>query len=72
VNISAISLAGLNQAQAGFEKAAGKLTSATGAEDSVDLSGAAVGIIQAKDSFEAQIVVLKADEMETSTLSLLA
>ncbi len=70
MNVTSIALTGVNNTQAAFESAAKKLSGTTG--DVVDLSTAAVGLIQAKNSFEANIDVLKkADEIEKSTLSLL-
>jgi hypothetical protein len=79
MEISAIALRGLDQAQAQLEQAGGQLAS-IGANssdgipaDTVDLSQAAVSLLSAKNEFAANLKVLKiADELQRQTLDLLA
>jgi hypothetical protein len=79
MQISAIALQGLNQAQAQVEQAGGRLAS-IGANtvdgtpvDTADLSTAAVSLLSAKDSFATNIKLLKvADEMQGQAINLLA
>jgi hypothetical protein len=79
MQISAIALQGLNQAQSQVDKAFGTLAS-LGANpddgtsvDTVDLSTAAVSLISAKNVFSTDIQMLKvADEMQGQALQLLA
>jgi len=77
VDISAIALQGLEQAQAQFGQAAGRLAS-TGATstgtnvDTVDLSAETVSLLSAKNAFATNIDVLKiANEMQSSLVDLL-
>jgi hypothetical protein len=71
MEISAIALQGLNQAQAQVEQAGGRLAS-IGANsgdgmpvDSVDLSDAAVSLLSGKNAFATDIKLLKvADEIQ--------
>jgi flagellar hook protein FlgE len=79
VELTAIALQGLDRAQAGLEKAAGRLSSiaAPPAEnapaDTIDLSAAAVGLLEARQDFAANLNVLKtADRMERKAIDLLA
>jgi hypothetical protein len=79
VDLTAISLQGLERAQAGFERSAGRMASATspgiGAvpEDISDLSTAAVEFLSARRDVELNLKVLaSANEMERQTLNLLA
>jgi flagellar hook protein FlgE len=78
VDISAIALQGLQQAESQFARAASQLSSAGvapdgGAGDMVDLSAAAVALISAKDDYASNLATVKiADEMERDTVNLLA
>ena len=75
MDISAIALGGLNQAQTNFETAARRIASVgSGApEDSVDLTSSIVSLIQAKNDFAANLKTVKvADEMQRTALDLLA
>lgn len=79
MEISAIALQGLNQAQAQVEQAGGRLASigASSGEgspvDTADLSEAAVSLLSAKNAFATNIKLLKvANEMESQAISLLA
>jgi len=79
MEISAITAAeGLNRAGSQFDKAASKIASATagsdadGSVDTVDLSGAMVGLLAAKDNFGANLKVAQtADRMEREAINLL-
>lgn len=79
MEISAIALQGLNQAQAQVEQAGGRLAS-IGANsgdgtpvDTANLSEAAVSLLTGKNAFAANIQLLKvADEMQSQAISLLA
>ena len=76
MDISAIALSGLNQAQTNFETAARRVASAGGSnapEDTVDLSANMVALIQAKNDFTANLNTVKvADEMQRTALDMLA
>jgi hypothetical protein len=72
VDISAIALGGLNQAQSKFENAAKRVASG-GSGDTVELSSDAVAMISAKNDYAVNIQALKvADNMQRSVLDLLA
>lgn len=76
--MSAIALAGLERASAQFENAAARVTapaatSGDGGPDTVDLSTAAVALLNARDNFAANIQMLKiADDMQRTAIELLA
>lgn len=79
MEITAIALQGLEQAQAQLEQAAGRLSgvaavSTDGAPvDTVDLSAEMVALLSAKNDFAMNInVIKKADEMQASLMDLLA
>jgi flagellar hook-basal body complex protein FliE len=66
---------GLQQSEAQFDRAAAKIavpfTSSAGQGDIVDLSAVAVAMMEAKNSFQANIQVLKVDnQMQQSMLSI--
>jgi lipase chaperone LimK len=68
MNISAIALGGLEQAQSSLDNAAKRIASDTSLPDSKD----AVILIQAKNDTASNIAVLKtADDLQKSTISLL-
>lgn len=72
MDISAIALGGLQDAQAKLERSAARLAAAN-PSDTVDLSTAAVDLLSSKSIFEANIEVLKiADRMYKQTLDLFA
>ena len=73
MDISAIALGGLNQAQGNFEKAARRIASGGAASgDATDLASDTVSLISARNDFAANIKTLKvADEMQRTTLDLL-
>ncbi len=72
MNVSAIATNGLHQAEAGFEKAASQLSNAADATDSVSLSDAAVGMIEDRDAYSANIQSLKvADRMEKEAIDII-
>ncbi|MBZ5618170.1 MAG: hypothetical protein LAQ69_05445 [Acidobacteriia bacterium] len=79
MDISAIALQGLNQAQAQLEQAGGRLAS-IGADstegmpvDTTDLSQAAVALLSPKNEFAANIASLKVgNELQRQVLDLLA
>jgi len=74
VQIQAVALAALSQAEAGVSAASQRLSAAAaGSADSVTLSSAAVELLQARTAFEAAIEVTKTvDEIAESTLDVLA
>jgi hypothetical protein len=79
MQISAIALQGLNQAQAQVEHAGRQLASigsntGDGADvDTADLSTAAVSLLSGKDAFATNIQLLKvADKMQGQAINLLA
>ena len=80
MDVSAIALSGLQQAQSQFEQSAAKVASAgatasTGGmpTDTVDLSAEMVAQLSAKNQFSANLSMLKtADQMMKSTIDLLA
>jgi flagellar basal body rod protein FlgG len=73
MSVSSAALSGLNQAQATFENAAKRIGSAGLPGDSVDLTAAAVDLIQAKNDFEANLKSLTvADELDKSAIDLVA
>ena len=79
MDISAIALGGLNQAQTNFDTAVRRIASGgsgapgSGAgEDTVDLSSNIVSLLQAKNDFEANLKAVKiGDEMQRTALDLL-
>lgn len=72
MNISAIALGGLEQAQADLLRASQQAAHPAEPVDAVSLSNEAVAVISAKNQFEAGISVLEtADQMEQSALSIL-
>ena len=79
MDISSIALSGLERAQSGFEQAAveiagmGAPPSSSPPVDTVDLSAAAVNLMESRAAFTANIAMLKAaDRMERQSLDLLA
>jgi len=79
VELSAIALRGLTQAQDQLESAAERLSpvksaSATGPpHDIADLSQAMADLLQGKDAFAANLKIVKVgDELERRTIDLLA
>jgi flagellar basal body rod protein FlgG len=78
MELSAIALQGLEQAQVQFEHAAAQVTASTATSDgtpvdTVDLSQAMVLLLSARNQFEANIAVLKtADEMQRQVFDVLA
>lgn len=72
MDVSGITLNGLERAQTAFESAAAKVGNPASSEDSVSLSSGAVALIQAKDDFSANIAAAKvADEMTKATIDLI-
>ncbi len=72
MNISAIALGGLEQAQADLLRASQHAVNPAEPVDVVSLSSEAVAVIAAKNQFEAGISVLQtADQMEQSALALI-
>jgi len=70
MQISAIALQGLEQAQTQFDRSASRLASAPA--DSVDLSAEAVSLIAARNFFETNLKVLEiAGKMQSAALNLL-
>jgi hypothetical protein len=66
---------GIQRAEAQFDRAAAKIsvpfTSSPGQGDIVDLSAVAVAMMESKNSFQANIQVLKVDnQMQQSLLSI--
>lgn len=79
MDLSAIALQGLDQAQAALESAATKIASVgtlspdSPGVDSVDLSAEMVALLSAKNAFSVNIATLKvADEVQKSTIDILA
>ena len=79
MDISAIALQGLNQAQAQLEQTGGRLASIGDntpdgtSVDTANLSDAAVSLLSAKNAFSTGIQLLKvADEMQSQAINLLA
>ncbi len=73
MNVTATALQGLDRAAAGFDTAARKMESTpTDGMDSVELSAAAVGMLAAKNMYEANLNLMKtAQEMEKHLLDVL-
>lgn len=72
MNISAIALGGLEQAQIQLESAASSLAGAAGS-DSVDLSAGIVALMSAKNNFAVNISIMKtADEIQKYAIDLMA
>jgi flagellar hook protein FlgE len=77
MDVSAIALQGLQQAQTQLENTAQRLSAAGSSADgtpvdTADLSQAAVALLTAKNQFNANINVLKvADQMQKSVINLL-
>ena len=72
MDVSAIALQGLEQAQSQFDAAARRIA-AQPADDAVSLSEEAVALMSSKNQFTANINVMKvADRIKKTTLSLLA
>lgn len=79
MDLSAIALQGLQQADAQLESAAGKIasfgaSSPSGANlDVVDLSAAVVALLSAKNSYSANLGTVKvANEIQKTSIDLLA
>jgi len=73
VDVTAISLPGLERAQASFERAAGRMASAPQPVDAVDLSTAAVDLLTARQDFTLNLKVLEtSQQIQRETLDLLA
>lgn len=77
MQVTYTALGGLQQAEELMERSASRLARAPlsmGApQDEVSLSGEAISVLAAKTSYEANLGAIKvADEMQKSTLSLLA
>jgi flagellar hook protein FlgE len=78
MDISAIALAGLEQAQAGLENAASSLAGAIGSSDlsssdTVDLSAGIVALMSAKNDFAVNATVMKtADEVQKYAVDMMA
>jgi len=79
MDLSAIALQGIDQAEAGLEAAASGLPSAAGlsadgaAPDTVTLSSEVVALLSARDQFSVGVATLKiADETQKSAVNLLA
>ena len=73
MELAAISVQGLERAQASFERAAGRMASAAAPVDAVDLSTAAVDLLTARQDFTLNLSVLETSkQMELATLELLA
>lgn len=72
MDISGITVSGLERAQTAFESAAVKVGDPASSEDAVSLSSGVVTLIQAKDVFSANISAAKAaDEMTRATIDLI-
>jgi flagellar basal body rod protein FlgC len=72
MDISGVTLDGLERAQTAFESAAAKVGNPSSSEDSVNLSSGAVAMIQAQDAYYANIAAAKAtDEMTRATIDLI-
>lgn len=79
MDLSAIALRGLHQAQAKLEEAAARLVSPTASSpegtpfDTVDLSAAAVALLSSRNEFVTNIKVLHtADEIERQAINVFA
>ena len=73
MQISAIALQGMQQAEARVEVSAQRLAGTADPGDTTDLSQEAVALLQARNSFAANVQVAKiANEMEKRTVDLLA
>ncbi len=77
MDLSAIALQGLEQAQVQLEKTATRLASAGAPDgatwDTVDLSAEMVALLSAKNQFSANLSTLKiADEIEKNVIDLMA
>ena len=77
MDLSAIALQGIDQAEIQLEKAATRVASAgsldaTGS-DTVDLSGEMVALLSAKNEFSVNLQTLKiADEVQSNVIDLMA
>jgi hypothetical protein len=72
MNVSSIALGGLNQAEAGVQKAAKAIANPADAGDLVTLSDTAVALMVNRDAFAANIQTLKvADQMDKEAIGLI-
>lgn len=72
MQIQAIAVEALSRAQAGFDRAAQRVSAAAATADTVSLSSAAVQLVQARTGVEAAVAAAKtADEIAESTLDVL-
>jgi flagellar hook protein FlgE len=73
MGIQAIALQGLEQAQSQVDQSARRISDATTSSDSVDLSTEAVGLLSARNAFEANLKLAQtANQMQQSAINLLA
>lgn len=73
MDISAIALSGLNQAQSQLEKTARRLAQAADSTDAIDLSAEMVALMQSRNDFATNAQVLKtADEMQKHAVDIMA
>ncbi len=73
MDISAIALGGLQQAQASLERVSRKIASGEDPVDTASLSTEVVALLSAKNQFAANIKVMQAaNEMEMSSLALVS
>lgn len=72
MNVTSVATNGLHQAEAGFQKAASQLSSAADSTDSVSLSDAAIGMMESRNEYSANIQTLKvADQMEKEAIDII-
>lgn len=72
MNVTSVAMNGLHQAEAGFQKAASQLSSAADSADSVSLSDAAVGMMESRNEYSANIQTLKvADRMDKEAIDII-
>ena len=67
MDISAVALTDLNQAQSALNGAASRVSIPASSEDAVDLSSRAVALLQAKNEFAVNIDLVKVADSTTRT-----
>ncbi len=68
MDVSAIALGGLEQAQSQLESTAKRIASPANPVDGVDLSQEAVSLLQARSDFQANLATLKVGNQMTQSL----
>jgi flagellar hook protein FlgE len=73
MEIQAIALQGLEQAQSQVDQSARRISGAATSSDTVDLSTETVALLSARTAFEANLKLAQtADQMESTAINLMA